>query len=98
MDMKSGALCAAKQLDGIVLRPRISLGLGIHNAKSGYSSGEHSLTFSHATTLLRVLAFFLMLATLCRILVGMRRRKMEAKWKEKYKNRWKRARRKMSKS
>lgn len=94
MDMKSGALCAIKRMDDILLKPCLSLRLGISDQKKAVPSQEHSFTVSFGITLLRMMALLSFLLMLGKVICKIRNKKMERKWKTKYKKRLRSARKK----
>ena len=94
MDMKSGALCAIKELDKIQLRPRLSLGLGVRKETSPLPAKEHSFSITFGTTLMKTLAATACLLILWKAACKLKEKKMERKWRAKYKKRLKRGKKK----
>ncbi len=98
MNIKSGALCAMKRMDDILLKPCLSLRLGVQDQKKGISAQEHSFTVSFGTTLLRMMALLAAFLVIGKVMCKIRNKRMERKWKAKYKKRMRQGGKKMSKS
>ncbi len=89
---------AARKLDRISLYPQISAGLNIRNQETGKSSGQKSISFSFCISLLRMLIVLASIVLAMKMLLCWVQWKREKKIREKYRAKWRKRRKKMSKS
>ncbi len=98
MNLKTKAVSCLNRMDDIVLHPRITAGISFHNKRTGKSSGNKSITLSQSATLLQMILTLLAIFLAMRALFCIQRMKRNQKMKKKFRAKWKKAAKKMSKS
>jgi len=77
-------------MDQVLIRPKITLGISMHNKKTGASSGNKCITLSFCTTLLRIMVFLLLFCAAMKTVLCMMKMNFAKKEKKKLLKKWKR--------
>lgn len=86
------------RMDDIVLKPHLSCGICWQDRKTGLSGKEKSLHLSTTTTLWNMLVFLFTLCLAAKGMMWLCRKRSECKMRKKYRQKWQKAKAKMSKS